>query len=104
MRQGEAEQVVDLFRDHYNIPLVHVDASELFLGALAGVTDPETKRKTIGRLFIDVFEEEAKKIGGADVPRPGHALPRRDRKRLLHRRPVGHHQERTTTSAACPSA
>src|SRR5439155_21730071 len=54
--------VVDLFRHHYNIPLVHVDASKQFLGELAGVTDPEQKRKTIGRLFIDVFEAEAKKI------------------------------------------
>jgi GMP synthase (glutamine-hydrolysing) len=62
MRQAEAEEVVGLFRGHYNIPLVHVDASETFLGALAGVSDPETKRKTIGRLFIDVFEAEAKKI------------------------------------------
>jgi len=62
MRQAEAEEVVGLFRGHYNIPLVHVDASETFLGALAGVFDPETKRKTIGRLFIDVFEAEAKKI------------------------------------------
>ena len=50
-----------LFRDHYNIPLVHADASELFLKALDGVTHPETKRKTIGALFIDVFEAEAKK-------------------------------------------
>jgi GMP synthase (glutamine-hydrolysing) len=62
MRQGEAEEVVSLFRGHYNIPLVHVDASQMFLGALAGVSDPETKRKTIGKLFIDVFEAEAKKI------------------------------------------
>ena len=62
MRMGEAEQVVGLFRDHYNIPLVHVDASEMFIGALEGVSDPETKRKTIGKLFIDVFEAEAKKI------------------------------------------
>src|SRR5213595_1673038 len=58
----EAKTVVDLFRHHYNIPLVHVDASKLFRGELAGVTDPEQKRKTIGRLFIDVFEAEAKKI------------------------------------------
>ena len=64
MRLGEAEQVVDLFRDHYNIPLVHVDASRQFLRALAGVSDPETKRKTIGKHFIDVFEEQARKIGG----------------------------------------
>ncbi|MFG1428052.1 glutamine-hydrolyzing GMP synthase [Roseixanthobacter glucoisosaccharinicivorans] len=62
MRQGEAEQVVSLFRNTYNIPLVHVDASELFLRELAGVSDPETKRKTIGKLFIDVFDAEAKKI------------------------------------------
>src|SRR4051794_40495800 len=62
LRLGEAEKVVTLFRDSYNIPLVHVDAEALFLGALSGVTDPELKRKTIGKLFIDVFEAEAKKI------------------------------------------
>ncbi len=62
MRQGETEEVVNLFRGSYNIPLVAVDASALFLGALAGVSDPEAKRKTIGRLFIDVFDAEAKKI------------------------------------------
>ena len=66
MRLNESEQVVGLFRDHYNIPLVPVDASDLFLGELAGVSDPEQKRKTIGKLFIDVFEKEAEKIGGAD--------------------------------------
>ena len=75
MRAGEAEEVVALFRDHYNIPLVHVDASELFLGALAGVTDPEAKRKIIGRLFIDVFEAEAKKIGGAEFLAQGTLYP-----------------------------
>lgn len=62
LRQNEAEEVVTMFRDHYNIPLVHVDASDLFLTELAGVSDPEVKRKTIGRLFIDVFDAEAKKI------------------------------------------
>jgi GMP synthase (glutamine-hydrolysing) len=62
LRLGEAEQVVTLFRDSYNIPLVHVEAEGLFLGALAGVTEPEQKRKTIGKLFIDVFDAEAKKI------------------------------------------
>lgn len=62
MRLGEAEQVVTLFRDHFNIPLVHVDASPQFLGELTNVSDPEIKRKIIGRLFIDVFEAEAKKI------------------------------------------
>ncbi len=62
LRQGEAEEVVSLFRGHYNIPLFHVEAQELFLNALAGVVDPEAKRKTIGRLFIAAFEEEANKI------------------------------------------
>jgi GMP synthase (glutamine-hydrolysing) len=62
MRKDEAREVVDLFRGHYNIPLVAVDASETFLGALAGVSDPEAKRKAIGKLFIDVFEAEARKI------------------------------------------
>ncbi|MEF3365163.1 glutamine-hydrolyzing GMP synthase [Methylocystis sp. 9N] len=62
LRQGEAEEVVRLFRDHYNIPLHHVEAEELFLNALESVDDPETKRKTIGRLFIETFEAEAKKI------------------------------------------
>ena len=62
LRQGEAEEVVGLFRDHYNIPLVHVRAEDTFLDALEGVTDPEAKRKTIGRLFIETFEAEAKKI------------------------------------------
>ena len=69
MRLGEAEQVVGLFRDHYNIPLVHVDASKLFLDALAGVSDPEAKRKAIGKHFIDVFEAEAAKIGRAEGAR-----------------------------------
>ncbi|MGH9810608.1 MAG: glutamine-hydrolyzing GMP synthase, partial [Terriglobia bacterium] len=62
LRLNEAATVVYLFRHHYNIPLVHVDASKQFLGELEGVTDPEVKRKTIGRLFIDVFDAEAKKI------------------------------------------
>src|SRR6202166_600417 len=75
LRLNEAETVVDLFRHHYNIPLVHVDASKLFLGELAGVTDPEQKRKTIGRLFIDVFDTEAKKIGGAEFLAQGTLYP-----------------------------
>ena len=62
LRQGEAEEVVGLFRGHYNIPLVHVQAQDLFINALIGVRDPEEKRKTIGRLFIATFEAEAKKI------------------------------------------
>lgn len=75
MRQGESDQVVSLFREHYNINLVHRDASDLFLGALAGVTDPEVKRKTIGKLFIDVFEEEARNVGGADFLAQGTLYP-----------------------------
>jgi GMP synthase (glutamine-hydrolysing) len=75
MRQGEAEQVVSLFRNSYNIPLVHVDASADFLGGLEGVTDPEAKRKFIGAEFINVFEEEAKKIGGADFLAQGTLYP-----------------------------
>src|ERR1700694_2010473 len=71
LRLDEAKTVVDLFRHHYNIPLVHVDASKVFLGELAGVTDPEQKRKTIGRLFIDVFDAAAQKIGGAGFLAPG---------------------------------
>ncbi len=62
LRKGEADEVVTLFQDHYNIPLLHKDASEVFLEALTGINDPELKRKTIGRLFIDVFEEEARRI------------------------------------------
>ncbi|HEX8842168.1 MAG TPA: glutamine-hydrolyzing GMP synthase, partial [Sphingomicrobium sp.] len=75
MRLGEAEQVVSLFRGSYNIPLVHVDASADFLGGLDGVTDPEAKRKFIGKTFIDVFEEEARKIGGADFLAQGTLYP-----------------------------
>jgi GMP synthase (glutamine-hydrolysing) len=75
MRQGEAEQVVSLFRNHYNIPLVHVDVEELFLSGLAGLTDPEAKRKFIGKTFIDVFDTEAKKVGGADFLAQGTLYP-----------------------------
>ncbi|MBC8035594.1 MAG: glutamine-hydrolyzing GMP synthase [Rhizobiales bacterium] len=75
MRLNEAQEVVRLFRESYNIPLVHVDASKQFLEALAGVSDPETKRKTIGKLFIDVFEAEAKKVGGAAFLAQGTLYP-----------------------------
>ena len=63
LRHGEADQVVHMFRDRFNIPLVHRDATDLFLDGLAGISDPEAKRKTIGRLFIDVFDQEAKNVG-----------------------------------------
>ena len=75
MRAGEADQVVTLFRDHYNIPLVHRDASDLFLGKLEGVSEPERKRKIIGATFIDVFDEEAHKIGGAEFLAQGTLYP-----------------------------
>ena len=75
MRAGEADQVVSLFRNHYNIPLVHVNAETLFLNGLKGVTDPEAKRKFIGKTFIDVFEAEAKKIGGAEFLAQGTLYP-----------------------------
>jgi GMP synthase (glutamine-hydrolysing) len=75
MRQGEAEQVVSLFRNSYNIPLVHVDAETLFMNGLAGLTDPEAKRKLIGKTFIDVFEDEANKVGGADFLAQGTLYP-----------------------------
>jgi len=75
MRMGEAEQVVSLFRDHYNIPLVHVNAETLFLNGLKGVTDPEAKRKFIGKTFIDVFDGEARKIGGAEYLAQGTLYP-----------------------------
>jgi len=75
MRKNEAEEVVAMFRGHYNIPLVHVDASDRFIAALEGEADPETKRKTIGRLFIEVFEEQARAIGGAEFLAQGTLYP-----------------------------
>ena len=75
LRLNEATEVVSLFRDHYNIPLIHADESELFLSELAGVTDPEQKRKIIGRLFIDVFERHAREVGGAEFLAQGTLYP-----------------------------
>jgi GMP synthase (glutamine-hydrolysing) len=75
MRAGEADEVLNLFRDRFNIRLVHRDASDLFLEKLEGVTDPERKRKIIGATFIDVFEEEAKRAGGADFLAQGTLYP-----------------------------
>jgi GMP synthase (glutamine-hydrolysing) len=75
MRAGEGAEVVRLFRDHYNIPLIHVEAEDLFLGKLAGVDDPERKRKIIGATFIDVFDAEAKKINGAEFLAQGTLYP-----------------------------
>ncbi len=75
LRLNEREQVETMFRDHYNIPLVVVDAEERFMAGLAGVTDPEKKRKFIGAEFINVFEAEAEKIGGADFLAQGTLYP-----------------------------
>jgi GMP synthase (glutamine-hydrolysing) len=75
LRKDEATQVTTLFREHYNIPLIHVDASKEFLGALAGQSDPETKRKTIGRVFIEIFDREAGKIEGAEFLAQGTLYP-----------------------------
>jgi GMP synthase (glutamine-hydrolysing) len=75
LRQNEADEVVSMFRDHYNIPLIHADESERFLGELEGVSDPETKRKTIGKLFIDVFQHYADGIEGAEFLAQGTLYP-----------------------------
>jgi len=75
LRQGEGEEVERLFRGAYNIPLIHIQAQDRFLGALKGVTDPELKRKTIGRIFIEVFEENAQQAGGADFLAQGTLYP-----------------------------
>ena len=75
LREGEAEEVCALFRGHYNIPLVHRDAGAAFLSALDGVEDPEAKRKIIGRLFVELFEEEAGRIAGAAFLAQGTLYP-----------------------------
>ncbi len=75
LRQNEGEQVERLFRETYNIPLIHVRAADRFLDALQGVTDPEQKRKTIGRLFVEVFEEHANDIGNVDFLAQGTLYP-----------------------------
>ena len=75
LRQNEAAEVVQMFRDGYNLPLIHADESELFLSALDGQSDPETKRKIIGRLFIDVFQKHAQTIEGAEFLAQGTLYP-----------------------------
>jgi GMP synthase (glutamine-hydrolysing) len=75
LRLGEAEQVVSLFRDHYNIPLVYVDTEDEFISELQGVDDPEVKRKIIGRLFIEIFEREANKVDGVKFLAQGTLYP-----------------------------
>ncbi|MEF8792913.1 glutamine-hydrolyzing GMP synthase [Thiohalorhabdus sp.] len=75
LRKGEAERVQKVFRDWYEIPLRYVDASDRFLDRLAGIDDPEEKRRIIGNTFIEVFEEEAAALGGADFLAQGTLYP-----------------------------
>ena len=75
LRKSEAQQVVSMFRSHFNIPLVHVEAADRFLAGIAGQTDPEDKRKTIGRLFADVFTEIADTLEGAEFLAQGTLYP-----------------------------
>ena len=75
LRQGEADEVVSMFRDNYKIPLIHANEADLFLGELDGQSDPETKRRIIGRLFIDVFQKYANQIEGAEYLAQGTLYP-----------------------------
>ncbi|XDA96717.1 glutamine-hydrolyzing GMP synthase [Sulfitobacter sp. LCG007] len=75
LRKNEAEEVVTMFREHYNLPLIHAQEADLFLGELEGVSDPETKRKIIGRLFIDVFQKHADRIEGVKFLAQGTLYP-----------------------------
>jgi GMP synthase (glutamine-hydrolysing) len=75
LRKNEVSQVVNLFRHHFKIPLIYVDAEDHFLRRLRGVTDPEEKRKRIGKEFISIFEKEAKKIGGVEYLAQGTLYP-----------------------------
>ena len=75
LRKGEAEEVVNLFGRHYNIPLIHADASDMFLGRLEGISDPEQKRKIIGAAFIEVFDRESAKIENATFLAQGTLYP-----------------------------
>ena len=93
LRKGEPEQVIRVFRDEMDANLVYVDAVDRFLDKLAGVADPEQKRKIIGAEFIRVFEEEARKQQGIEFLAQGTIYPD-----ILESGPV----RPTTTSAACP--
>ena len=102
LRFGEAEEVVDLFRGHFNIPLIHVDAGDRFLGALAGVSDPETKRKTIGRPFIDVFDARGAELADVRFLAQGTLYPDVIESVCFSGGPASPSSP-TTMSAACPS-
>lgn len=75
LRKGEPEQVIEVFRNQMDANLIYVDASERFLGKLAGISDPEQKRKIIGGEFIEVFKEEAQKLDGIDFLAQGTIYP-----------------------------
>ena len=75
LRKDEAAEVVGMFRDHMNLSVIHAQEQDLFLGALEGVSDPEIKRKTIGKLFIDVFQKYADEIDGAQFLAQGTLYP-----------------------------
>ena len=75
LRQNEADEVLKMFRENYNIPLIYADEQELFMNELEGQSDPETKRKIIGRLFIDVFQKHANTIEGAEFLAQGTLYP-----------------------------
>ncbi len=75
LREGEAKEVQERFAEHYHVPLPYVDATDIFMERLAGVSDPERKRKIIGETFIDVFEKEASAHGGADFLAQGTLYP-----------------------------
>jgi|TARA_B110000261_G_scaffold27640_1_gene30851 GMP synthase (glutamine-hydrolysing) len=75
LRQGESDEVIKMFRDNYNMSFIHADEQELFLSALDGQSDPETKRKIIGKLFIDVFQKHAAAVGGAKFLAQGTLYP-----------------------------
>ena len=92
LRLGEADEVVDLFRRHFNIPLVHRDAGELFLAVLEGVADPEEKRKRIGAVFVDVFDAEARKLGDVEFLAQGTFYPDVIEFDECLGRPIGDHQ------------
>ena len=104
MRAGEADEVVTLFRGHYNIPADPCRcAPSCSWARLEGVSDPEQKRKIIGAAFIDVFDKESHKVGGAEFLAQGTLYPDVIESVSATGGPVGHHQDRITMSAACPS-
>jgi GMP synthase (glutamine-hydrolysing) len=109
LRLNEGDMVMEMFVGKLHAKVIRVDASDLFLGKLAGVSEPEAKRKIIGGLFVDVFKEQAAKLKagdgghkGANLLGPRHDLPRRDRV-AAPRAKKPSPSRATTTWAVCPS-